>query len=117
MAIITDYTIQRGDDIENYPSAYLRIQKIQTTNAEYEYFKNVDDPNRPDVAQEIDWTKRIETQATCFIWADALARKNRAQSIDWFVFEFDYDLNSLDNIYQQGYAKLREIFTNSEDIL
>ena len=117
MAIKTQYIVEKDGRRDEYPEAYVRVQKINTVNAEYEYFKNIDDPNRPDVSQEVAWERRIETTAVAYVWADEAARQNRAQVIDWFTFEFDYDLNDLDNIYQQAYAKIREIFTISDDVI
>ena len=117
MAIKTIYTVQKNGINEEYVEAYLRIQKINTTASEYEHLKNVEDPNKPDIAQEVEWVKRVETSVTVFVWPDELARKNRAQVIDWFTFEFEYDLNGSGNIFQQAYNALHKIFNTGEDIV
>lgn len=117
MGLITKYILEREDSHEEFPAAYIKIIKVVTSNEEFEFFKNVDDPERPDIAQEIDWIRKIESIAIAYVWSDEGARKNRAQVIDWFEFKFEYDLDSLDNVFQQAYSKLHEIFENSEDIL
>lgn len=97
---------------------YLRIHKIRTVHADYEYFKIVDDPERPDVHQELAWEVRMETHATAYVWADKLARENRAQPLKWFGFDFEYDLESPDNIYRQAYnsIKLADEFKDGVDV-
>lgn len=116
MAIKTYYTVEKDGTKTEYPEAYIRVQKIQTVNAEYEHLKSVNNPEEPDVAQVVDWEKRIETSVTAFVWSDELARKNRAQVIDWFSFEFEYDLDDLDNIYQQAYKHIQKIFDNTKNV-
>lgn len=116
MAIKLPYTVEKDGRIDEYPEAYIRVQKINTTNAEYEHLKSANNPEEPNIYQIVDWEKRIETSVTAFVWADELARKNRAQVIDWFSFEFEYDLDDLDNIYQQAYKHIQKIFDNTKNI-
>jgi len=114
MALQTDYEL----DGQIYEGAYLRIIKVRTASVEYEYFKDVDDPNRPDIAQEMDWKIILESTATVYVWADKDGRENRAQPMKWFSFDFDYELDSVDNIYKQAYKSLKttDEFSGSLDV-
>lgn len=97
-----------------FENVYMKVQKVQIANADYEHFENVNDPLRPDVEQELKWIKRLETTATIYVWADELCRENRAQIISWFSITFDYDLTAYENIFEQVYKKLKKIYPDSE---
>jgi hypothetical protein len=118
MGLQTKYILANPENgfEQEFPEAYLRIQSVTTNNVEYEFFENVNDPDYPDIAQRVSWVNRIETTANVYVYGDEIARKNRAQVIHWFSFTFDYDLDSLNNIYQQAYAKLHTLFQDSKDI-
>lgn len=88
-----------------YQDAYLRIHKIRTAMVEYEKFVTVEDD--PFTDQILDWDIRCETSATAYVWIDKSARDNRAQPMKWFSFEFEYDINSPENIYTQAYNALK----------
>ena len=109
--IVKNFELQDGTFLEE---AYLKIQKIQTALVDYEFLENVDDPSRPDIAQELKWTTRQENSATIYVWSDKVARDNRAQIIHWFQVGFNYDLSIYENIYEQVYGRLKEIFPESE---
>lgn len=87
--------------------AYIRISKIRTANVDYEQFIDVNDPEHPEIAQRLQWVMRTESSATAFVWIDKAARDNRAMALKWFEFEFQYDLDSEFNIYQQAYHALK----------
>lgn len=88
--------LQAKVELENqiFEEAYVRIQKIQSANIDYEQI--IDDT--------LTYTSRLENIATVFVWVDKLARTNRAIPSHWFVFNFEYDLES--NIYEQAYNQL-----------
>ena len=89
--------------------AYLRIQSISTANIDYEFFEMISETE-----EKLSWTTRMETTATVFIWPDEIARQNRAIAVHWFTFQLDYNLSTLDNIYEQAYMKLNEIYPEGE---
>jgi hypothetical protein len=114
MALKTNYEL----DNVIYSDAYLRIHKIRTVAVDYEYFENVDDPERPDIAQELKWKIRLESSATAYVWNGKESRDNRAQPLKWFSFEFEYDLDSPKNIYAQAYDALKTAkeFSDAVDV-
>lgn len=115
MALKTDYTLATNNGYEHtYEGAYLKVVKIVTSNTDYEYFETVNDPDHPEIDQKLSWVNRIESEATVYVWSDEVARKNRAQVVHWFSFTFDFDLNDIDNVYEQAYKKLHKLFENSE---
>lgn len=93
--------------------AYLRVQSIKTENRDYEFFEKVYD--NPDVDEKLSWINRIETEVTVFVWADEVARKNRAYVVNWFKFNIDYNLSEWQNIYEQAYHKLKQIYPEGVD--
>lgn len=116
MAIKTKLLLANDNGLEQeYPNAYLRIQKVVSAHADYEYFEKIDDPEQPDIAERLKWTDRYENSATVYVWADQIARENRAPTIHWFNIEFEWDPNK-GGIFEQAYEKLKSIFEISEDI-
>jgi hypothetical protein len=101
-----------------YRDCYLRIHKVKSTMVDYEYFENVNDPDRPDIAQELKWKVRMESSATAYVWESVDGRENRAQPMKWFSFDFEYDLDNDRNIYQQAYDALKshEKFSDGLDV-
>lgn len=95
--------------------AYLRVQNVIIQNKDYEHFKVVDDPTRPDIAEELEWLTRIEARANVFVWADEFARKNRAYTVHWFEMEVDYNLSTHENVFEQAYRTLNKIFPEGEN--
>lgn len=87
--------------------AYIRVCRVRSANIDYEQFVDVNEPENPDIAQRLQWVMRVESSATAFVWADKVSRDNRAMALKWFEFDFDYDLNSDLNIYQQAYNALK----------
>lgn len=106
MALIANYTTKTEEIFE---TAYIKIQRIDTANIDYEFFKNSD---KPDVYQELTWINRIESNMKVFVWVDQGARNNRVAAVDWFTLDFIYDLDSSDNIYTQAYKQLNKIKFN-----
>lgn len=86
--------------------AYFKIIKIISTSEDFEYFENVNDPERPDIAQILKWQKVYKNNATFYVYGSDMARKNNAHPIHWFTIEFEYDLDSEKNIYAQAYEWL-----------
>jgi len=106
---VKNFELPDGTILKN---AYLRVQSIRTENKDYEYFEKVgDDPN---IDERLSWTTRVETEATVFVWADEVARKNRAYTLNWFKFGFEYNLSEWTNIYEQAYQKLNQIYPEGE---
>lgn len=99
---------------EILPDAYLKIQKITTSNTDYEYFESVNDES--DISEKLSWCTKITSDAVIYIWADEIARKNRAAVKHWFIFTFDYDLQIEKNIYQQCYEALSKNFNEYKDV-
>jgi len=103
MALQVNYVL---DNIV-HANAYLRIHKIRTVTTDYEFFENVDDPDNPEIAQKLSWKIRIENSATVYIWDRVESRDSRSQPLKHFSFDFEYDLESDRNIYQQAYDGLK----------
>lgn len=101
-----------------HSNCYLKVTKTRSQSTDYEFFDAVSDPNKPDIAEELKWKTRIESYATAQVWIDEIARKNRALPIKNFNFEFEYDLDSRENIYQQAYKALKthDAFTEAVDV-
>lgn len=106
---VKGYELPNGDIL---PEAYLRVQNIIVENRDYEYF---DSSNKPDVELELKWITRIEVKATVFVWADEIARQNRAIAMQGFVVETTYNLSEYANIFEQIYQTLAVKFPNSEN--
>ena len=107
---VKNFELPDGTVLEN---AYLRIQNIKTENKDYEYFEKVE--GNPEIDEILRWVTRIENEATVYVWADKIARKNRAYVLNWFKFGFEYNLSAWTNIYEQAYSKLKEIYPEGED--
>ena len=106
MALKVNYTLPDNELLEG---AYLRIQKISTTNVDYEYFEK---SKKENIEEELKWTTRLENECVVYVWSDEIARANRAQVLHWFNSKFEYDLESVYNIYEQGYQQLNKRFGN-----
>lgn len=104
MAITGQFTDREDDYV--YENAYYRISKVSSAIVDFEVFEKVDNPDKPKISEELKWISRVESSAKVFVWADAVARNNHARSVHWFSFDFQYDLNSQDNIYTQAYNAL-----------
>ena len=101
-------------DEQIYNDVYFKIQKIQTSSEDYEYFENVNDPEYPDIAQRLSWKKVYSNHATFYVWGSTEARKNNARPMHWFTVEFKYDIDSEKNIYVQAYE---EYHKNNPDMI
>lgn len=101
-----------------YDAAYIRVSKIRIANVDYEQFVDVDEPDHPEIAQRLQWIMRIESSATAFVWVDKDARDNRAMALKWFEFDFNYDLDSDLNVFQQVYNTLKSMdrFADAVDV-
>lgn len=110
MALQTDFEL----DGVIHRDCYLRIHKIRTQIAEYEYFPTSEESN----VVNLQWKSRIETSANAYVWIDELARQNRALPLKNFNFEFDFELGSERNIFQQAYDALKttEAFSAAKDV-
>jgi hypothetical protein len=95
-------------EVQEFEHAYLRIQNVHTSNADYEKFEVVKDSSSGEEYEKLVWESKIESQATVFVWPDAGARQNRAYPIDWFSIEFQYNLSEHSNIFEQAYSALAE---------
>lgn len=109
MAIKVKYELPDHTILEE---AYLRVQNVTTAIVDYEHLK----PSEKDGFDlETEFIKKIETKANIFVFADKVARDNGVAAIDWFPIEFDYQLSTWSSIYDQAYAKLKEILPDNED--
>lgn len=116
MAIISKLILSSEEGLEReYPEAYFRIHKITSANVDYEFLENIEDPNRPDVQQELKWITRYESSALVYVWSDKEARKNRAQVLHWFNIDFEFNDKEVDNIYKQAYRALKKVFPVNGD--
>lgn len=111
MALQTEYTIPITQEV--FENAYLKIQKISMSNIDYETYTHSDEPN---IESIVTWSKRIETNVIVYVWSDAEARKNLARIVSHFSFDFDFDVESSDNIFTQIYKYLYEKFPNSINV-
>ena len=100
--------IQAKFDMDDrvYSDAYIRIAKIHTHQVDYEKFEERDADDG--IVEQLTWVKREESRATVFIWADKIARDNRAQPLKWFAIDFEFKHDSDQNIYSQAYQCLKE---------
>jgi hypothetical protein len=111
MAIkVKNYELPNGQILQD---AYLRVQSVYVENKDYEFFKK---STQEGIDEELTWITRLETKASVFVWADELARKNRAIASHWFTIEIDYQLSENENVFEQAYRKLNKIFQNSENV-
>lgn len=92
--------------------AYLRIASLTSTNVDYEHYEPLLDSD--DVI--LRWTSRLENKANVFVYGDEIARQNRVSPVNWFEFKFDLDLTSAQNIYEQAYQKLKQIYPEGENV-
>jgi hypothetical protein len=100
MAIKLNYDL--SGDI--YTDAYLKVQKIVLGERMNEQYVNQDDDT-----VVLTYQKEPETLAHIFVYPDQEARENNARPIHMFGIEFDYDINSGDNIYQVAYQALKAV--------
>lgn len=105
--IVKNFELPDGQILEE---AYLRINMISTSKIDYEKLEPV--PDSEDLLTT--WLTRIETRANCYVHGDKVARKHQVAPLHWFGFEFDYDLSEWQNIYEQAYKKLLEIYPEGE---
>lgn len=107
--ILKNYELPDGTILDE---AYLRVQNVTTAIVDYEHLK-------PSEVQgfdlETEFVKKIETKANIFVFADKVARDNGVAAIHWFPIDFDYQLSTWSNIYEQTYYALKEIHSESED--
>jgi len=91
--------------------AYLKIESVKISNRDYEFFENIAGTDD----QILKWITKITSEATAIIWSDKEARSNRAYSLNWFSFSFEYDLSIHENVYEQAYRKLKQIYPEGVD--
>lgn len=91
--------------------AYVRVKNITTENNDYEKLEPIEGTN--DLLET--WHTRMETRANVFVYADEGCRRNQVSPIHWYSVEFDYDPESLNNIYQQAYLAVSKKFAQFEE--
>lgn len=91
--------------------AYVRIKSIVIESNDYERLEPVDGTND----LKVDWTTRTEAKANIYVYADEVCRHNNVSPVHWFSTAFEYDGESLNNIYQQAYIALRRKYETVED--
>ncbi len=107
---IKEFELPDGTILED---AYLRVQNVTVSNVDYEFFDKAEE-NVDNIEEVLKWVTRIESKATVFVWADEFARSNRATVLNWFTFEFQYDLSEHSNPFEQAYKQLNKIYLNGE---
>lgn len=117
MAIKSNVVIETNRERNEYPEAYLKVVKVISSNTDYEFFENVDDPDNPEIHQKLSWVSRLENHATVYIWSDRVARANNVQPVHWFSYKFDLDFAKKSNIYEQAYDVLKLLYPNYEDVV
>jgi hypothetical protein len=100
MAIRLNYDL--AGDI--YPGAYLKVQKIVLGEHMDEQYIT-----QPDESLVLTYKKVPETLAHIFVYPDQEARNNNARPIHTFGIEFDYDLDSGENVYRIAYRALKSV--------
>jgi hypothetical protein len=98
MAIQTNFKVRE----HIYPKAYLKIEKIISSNSDIEGYEENDGH------QILVWKKLPIHTAVVFIYGDEIARQNNAYPIHSFHYEFEYDLKYGGNIYKKAYEALEE---------
>lgn len=91
--------------------AYLRISSINTALVDYEFYETVQGSD--DII--LKWKTGFESKANVYVYADEVARNHRVSPINWFEFRFDLELDSNQNIYQQAYNRLKQIYPEGEN--
>jgi hypothetical protein len=103
------YTLPNGDILND---VYLKIQKIISTSEDYEFLENVDESEHIKVT----WLPKQKNELVAYIWADEIARRNQAAILHFLTGEFEYDMNSVYNIYEQAYQQINKIKFNNEGV-
>ena len=91
--------------------AYLKVHVVKSCKVDYEKLEVI--PDSDDLLTT--WISRLESSAMVYIYADQIARKNQVQPMEWFEYNFDYDITGVKNIFEQAYSKLKELYPISED--
>lgn len=102
MAIKVNITFQE----KVYPEAYIKINKIVTSNSDVEFYEN-----QPDDTQILKWLKSPTHTANVLVYSDQEARSRNVIPIDQRRFDFDYDLVGTGfgmNIYAAAYNQFKE---------
>lgn len=109
---VKNYELSDGTLLEE---AYLKVQSVGISNTDYEFFENNPNVELDGIDQILRWVTRTESNATVYVWADEIARRNNAHPLHWFKVDFVYDLSIHENVFEQTYKKLNILFPNSQD--
>lgn len=87
-----------------YPEAYLKINKIISTNNDLEFYENL-----PDGTQILRWKKNPHNVASIVVYSDKGARDNNVIPLDHRLFEFKYNIQGYDeNIFEVAYREFKK---------
>ena len=100
MAIKVNYDLN-GD---LYPSAYVKVQKIVLSSTAVERFEENEDGSLI-----LKYDKVAENIANIFVYPDEESRKNNARPVHYFGIEFNYDVESGENVYKAAYKALKNV--------
>lgn len=114
MALTINNYLLKDDTI--LPNAYAKITGINIQNLDYEFYENNPNYENDGIEQFLKYIKRIEANATVFVFSDEVARKNNAYPIDWFNVKFDYNPENADNPFTQVYNYLKTRYSETTDI-
>lgn len=100
MAIKVNYDLN-GD---LYPGAYVKVQKIVIGSAAIERYEE-----REDGSLILKFEKVPENIANIFVYPDKESRDNNARPVHYFGIEFNYDVESGQNVYKAAYEALKNL--------
>jgi len=95
-----------------YPGAYVKVQKIVLTSNTIEKFEEQEDGS-----QVLKYYTTPENSAFIFVYPDQEARSNSARPIHFFGIQFDYDIDSGENIYKVAYQALKRLERFKDEII
>lgn len=108
MAIKMNYEVN-GDF---FPGAYLQVKKIALASEFTERYEE-----QPDGSLLLKYDKRYDNIASIFVFPDAEARSNNARPLHHFGIEFEYDVESGENVYKTAYAALKNVERFKDEII
>jgi hypothetical protein len=109
MAIQVNYDLN-GD---LYPGAYVKVQKIVLNSTDIEKFEEQEDGTTL-----LKFEKVPENIANIFVYPDKEARLNNARPIHYFGIEFNYNVESELNVFEQAYFAVKRLERfKDEDII
>lgn len=108
--IVKELTLSDGNV---FTDCYLKVKNTTIASNDYEFFEFTDNVEETGIEQVLKFTKRLDSHATIFVWTDYQARLNNVPPIHWFKIDFNYELSTHENVFEQAYKKLNILFPDS----